>query len=104
MTIDRAIEILNPAHREHYDGMDEVNEACRMGMEALERMRWIPCSERMPERPGDYQVCTKNEYYGTRNVAKRYFNGDCWSGRWTNITHWMPLPEPPEEDLQDEKN
>lgn len=59
--------------------------------------RWIPCSERMPERPGDYQVCTKNEYYGTKNVAKRYFNGDCWSGRWTNITHWMPLPEPPKE-------
>lgn len=98
MTIDRAIEILNPAHREHYDGMDEVNEACRMGMEALERTRWIPCSERLPERPGDYQVCTKNEYYGTRNVAKRYFNGDCWSGRWTNITHWMPLPEPPKEE------
>lgn len=39
MTIDRAIEILNPEHRENYDGMDEVNEACRMGMEALERMR-----------------------------------------------------------------
>lgn len=49
MTIDRAIEILDPEHREHYDGMDEVNEACRMGMEALERTRWIPCSERMPE-------------------------------------------------------
>lgn len=99
MTIDRAIEILDPEHRENYDGIDEVNEACRMGMEALERTRWIPCSERMPERPGDYQVCTKNEYYGTKNVAKRYFNGDCWSGRWTNITHWMPLPEPPEEVL-----
>ena len=39
MTIDRAIEILNPEHREHYDGMDEVNEACRMGMEALERRK-----------------------------------------------------------------
>lgn len=49
MTIDRAIEILDPEYREHYDGMDEVNEACRMGMEALERTRWIPCSERMPE-------------------------------------------------------
>lgn len=36
MTIDRAIEILDPEHRECYDGMDEVNEACRMGMEALE--------------------------------------------------------------------
>lgn len=49
MTIDRAIEILDPEHREHYDGIDEVNEACRMGMEALERTRWIPCSERLLE-------------------------------------------------------
>lgn len=61
------------------------------------KQRWIPCSERMPDMPGDYLVCTKNEYYGTKNVSKRYFNGGCWSGRWTNITHWMPLPEPPEE-------
>lgn len=49
MTIDRAIEILNPEHREHYESIDPVNEACRMGMEALERTRWIPCSERLPE-------------------------------------------------------
>lgn len=49
MTIDRAIEILNPEHREHYKNLDEVNEACRMGMEALERTRWIPCRERLPD-------------------------------------------------------
>lgn len=39
MTIDRANEILDPEHRENYDGLGEVNEACRMGMEALERTR-----------------------------------------------------------------
>lgn len=32
MTIDRAIEILDPEHREHYESIDPVNEACRMGM------------------------------------------------------------------------
>lgn len=37
MTIERAIEILDPEHREHYESIDIVNEACRMGMEALER-------------------------------------------------------------------
>lgn len=37
MEIERAIEILNPEHREHYDSIEEVNEARRMGMEALER-------------------------------------------------------------------
>lgn len=36
MTIDRAIEILDPEHREQYESIDPVNEACRMGMEALE--------------------------------------------------------------------
>ena len=49
MTIDRAIEILNPEHRENYKDLEEVNEACRMGMAALERTRRIPCSERLPE-------------------------------------------------------
>lgn len=37
MTLERAIEILNPEHREHYDSIETVNEACRMGMEALEK-------------------------------------------------------------------
>ena len=35
--IERAIEILNPEHREHYDSIETVNEACRMGMRALEK-------------------------------------------------------------------
>lgn len=39
MTIERAIEILNPEHREHYASIDPVNEACRMGMAALCRER-----------------------------------------------------------------
>lgn len=36
MTNERAIEILNPEHREYYKDIEIVNEACRMGMEALE--------------------------------------------------------------------
>ena len=37
MTLERAMEILNPEHREHYDSIETVNEACRMGMQALEK-------------------------------------------------------------------
>ncbi len=37
MEIDRAIEILNPEHREQYDSLATVQEACRMGMAALEK-------------------------------------------------------------------
>ena len=95
MTIDRAIEILNPEHREHYDGLDEVNEACRMGMEALERTRWIPVSDRLPERKGYYLTVDKPENVGAYvNVHK--FSAGTFHGFFP-ITHWMPLPEPPEE-------
>lgn len=98
MTIDRAIEILNPEHRENYDGMDEVNEACRMGMEALERIRWIPCIERLPE-DGELVLTYKNERFEVQEYEKRR-NG--WiSGGWfwslSTVTHWKPLPEPPKE-------
>ena len=39
MTIERAIEILDPEHRENYDSLETVNEACRMGMAAMEKQR-----------------------------------------------------------------
>lgn len=35
MTIDRACEILDPEHREHYESIEPVNEACRMGIAAM---------------------------------------------------------------------
>lgn len=35
MTVERAKEILDPEHQEHYDSIEPVNEACRMGREAL---------------------------------------------------------------------
>lgn len=37
MTTERAIEILNPEHREHYESIEIVEEACRLGMAALEK-------------------------------------------------------------------
>ena len=109
MTIDRAIEILNPEHRENYDGMDEVNEACRMGMEALERTRWIPCSERLPESDLEVLVIASGKV-GNITLVNSVEIGDfdrdegwileMWP-EWEdpNVTHWMPLPEPPEEVL-----
>lgn len=128
MTIDRAIEILNPEHREHYDGLDEVNEACRMGMKALERTRWIPCSESLPEELEPVNVVWVNHspeqyHQEIKNVPQKatavYYREKWywWSclcedllaeyGANTvdfvdsdiEITHWMPLPEPPEEVL-----
>jgi hypothetical protein len=111
MTIDRAIEILNPEHREHYESIDPVNEACRMGMEALERTRWIPCSERLPELQDTWWhrvviVCARGR------VMPMVYERDIVQGKVVDlwkwmcreiynepeaITHWMPLPELPKE-------
>lgn len=127
MTIDRAIDILDPEHRENYDGMDEVNEACRMGMEALERMRWIPCSERPPEELEPVNVVWVNHrpepYYQEMKDIPQKATAVYYRKKWywwscvcedllaecgrnepdlvdsaIEITHWMPLPEPPEEE------
>lgn len=48
MTIERAIEILDPTHREWYDSLETVEEACRMGMTALGKQ--IP---KVPDYEGD---------------------------------------------------
>ena len=50
MTIERAIEILDPEHREHYESIEIVEEACRMGMAALKRT--IPMKPVVDERTG----------------------------------------------------
>lgn len=128
MTIDRAIQILNPEHRENYNGMDEVNEACRMGMEALERTKWIPCSERLPESDEVWQKYIVVYCYNYRDIwddinvmsvvtVADYNNGQkVWSlssGEVVNalitgestqlhagcVTHWQPLPEMQKEVL-----
>jgi hypothetical protein len=59
---------------------------------------WISVKDRLPEKKGTFLVCTKNDFYCTKNIAKaRFCNGE-WHGTggvWSNVTHWMPLPEPP---------
>lgn len=39
MTDERAMEILDPNHREHYESIEPVNEACRIGMNAIKRVK-----------------------------------------------------------------
>ena len=71
--------------------------------------RWIPVTERLPEKEGWYQVFTSPDK-GHKSINKaRYSLEPEWSvnsgkgrwsgsgGTWTNVTHWMPLPEPPKE-------
>ena len=67
--------------------------------------RWIPCSERLPEKTGYYLVCDStivtDGMRGRQDVSKFVIgrHGGHWYGaiRRECITHWMFLPDTPEE-------
>ena len=41
MKPERTIEIRDPKNSEHYESIEAVNEACRMGMEAIRQVETI---------------------------------------------------------------
>ena len=62
--------------------------------------KWIKCSERMPDKFVDVLV-TDGIYVEVMWLDCDWY-WDSWIESWVvevdrkNITHWMPLPEPPE--------
>ncbi len=64
MTTERAIEILNPEHREHYESIEIVEEACRIGMAALEKQ--------IPKKPMHIERITFNDVYECPCCKKRF--------------------------------
>ena len=70
---------------------------------------WIPCSEKMPNESGTHVMVTD----GVHIMESWYelIDGEMlWVDNYTmyvninfgEVTHWMPLPEPPNKDNQQE--
>ena len=65
--------------------------------------KWIPVSERLPEKREDVLLCRK--WWNEIQNPQMGWHNDV-SGEWfdlsnrviRNVTHWMPLPEPPKEE------
>lgn len=65
---------------------------------------WIKCSERMPDKHRPVIVFGAHPCDVVQNNIY-YWDGSVWSDcrddyeavNRNNITHWMPLPEPPQE-------
>ena len=62
--------------------------------------RWIPVSERLPERKSFDLVTDFGE------VEEAYYDSDgnwwqVWGDKLKNVTAWMPLPEPYREEATD---
>lgn len=75
--------------------------------EAVEKHKWIPCSERLPEESGKYEVTALDEVHVTvefSNGERRVDTGKTIDGKWkcqariidpkAKIVAWMPNPEP----------
>ena len=118
MTREEAIRILDPettgeaiSEIEYYGGftgrtaaVQAVSDACILAVAALreqEQRRWIPVTERLPEF-GERVLCTD----GVAVFEQYRVELSCVYGTWDRfgmkspmqeVTHWMPLPEPPKE-------
>lgn len=61
---------------------------------------WIPCSERLPGTNGkDVSCLAYIPSFGAVDIADYHPDVDEWTFMClpVTVTHWMPLPEPPEE-------
>lgn len=75
-------------------GLEKKIEVCRMAIDAIreqEERRWIPVTERLPDIGKVVLIYSKED-----DVEVDYYGGDMFG--YCNVTHWMPLPEPPKED------
>lgn len=63
--------------------------------------KWIPVTERLPDDSATVNLCTRSRIVGTGFYNKytkswtQYYSGGSIS---VDVTHWMPLPEPPKEE------
>ena len=57
--------------------------------------RWIPVSERLPDKGGLYFVTKENDY-GKYVSTEWFYQDNTWSTGWKVIA-WMPMPKPYEE-------
>ena len=77
-----------------------------MGADALayiqqleaQALQWISVEERLPEY-GRYLVVTQKGNAGPKAHTATYNHMGWWThADFGEITHWMPLPEPPKEE------
>lgn len=88
--------------KHNVDARSPMDIAIDTAIESLKAQtvnRWIPCSERMPKDNCYTLVAVLfDEIYEVYIAA---FRGDGWHTVEGYVTHWMPLPEPPEGGDED---
>jgi len=98
---------LNKTLDEAADAIESTNKAYQMISEAYEaevtKQNWIPVAERLPEKYDCYYLVVLNNWntdfclYTKEKGFGMYITSKWWDAN-DEVTHWMPLPEPPKEE------
>jgi hypothetical protein len=70
------------------------------------KREWISVEDRLPEKDVDvWCFCFEDYQQIARYKDSKDWGGEGWShhfknvwGKHLSVTHWMPLPKPPEQD------
>ena len=95
------------AMKKMYDAieLDGMIKALKEAPTIEPKQEWISVKDRLPEE-GKRVFIYYDDYGATSMTIGLYRNsvyGECWLANMVeismkSITHWMPLPEPPERD------
>lgn len=73
-------------------------------MDAKRIMTWIKCTDRLPELNKEVLIYFNGcfisylrQYDFKGNIRKAWMDCENTNFKWEDITHWMPLPEPPND-------
>ena len=83
-------------------------EALDLAIKALEQIRWIPVSKRLPEEDGFYLATCDGEICGEDEPVSCMAEFE--NGKWVDdeddyqcVLAWMPLPEPYKAESEEEE-
>lgn len=99
MTNKEAIERLKVLTDYEYNEDLEALELAIKTLEGRPTGKWIPVSERLPEKMGSYLVTLEYKEHGT-GVTTLWYHGEGigWDLRVADVViAWMPLPQPYKE-------
>lgn len=102
--ISDALAVLLP-HSEGNATAKLYNEAAD-AIEELSKPKWIPVAERLPEFAGAVLCMRKSIVCGVRPYQEILYVDEFGFKNFDDIyladgvvTHWMPLPQPPKEEV-----
>ena len=88
------------------DAIEELTAVCKkqeidlveLTGEVASKPQWIPVTERLPEPMKDVVLFMRyGEYKQLSEIAVGYYDDKLSHFSYCDVTHWMPIPEPPKD-------